>query len=343
MKTSIMPSIALLMLLLPCLISCSQDDRLHAITLAGDTMGTRYTVKLAGYEGADSLHPLIETELERINGIFSTWQADSEISRFNASLPGMEVLPSEDMRQVLAISKTVHQLTGGAFEITLGPLINLWGFGPGGINATSGNEVKIPTDDEIQQLLRQIGTDAIILDDFGLAKSRPLSIDLSAVAKGYAVDQLARLLESRQVPNYMVEVGGELRVKGTNAQGQAWQIAIENPVPGTREIYQVLPLVNTGMATSGDYRNFFEQDGKRFSHTLDPRTGRPVSHNLASVTVLHDSAAMADALATAFMVLGAEESLRLANANNWRILVIVRNQGLQTRTSTAMDAYLESL
>ena len=211
--TALTGSHALLAVLLTSLlmILLAGCGRLDETSLTGATMGTRYTVKLVGNVRGDQLQPAIDAELARLNGIFSTWQADTEISRFNATLPGMEVIPSADMKQVLAISRSVFELSGGAFEVTLGPLINLWGFGADGLQA-------LPEAAEIQQMLEQTGMDAIAIDEYGLtdslSKSRNVSIDLSAVAKGYAVDQLASLLEADGVDNYMVEVGGEIRVKG---------------------------------------------------------------------------------------------------------------------------------
>ena len=168
-----------------------------------------------------------------------------------------------------------------------------------------------------------------------------LSVDLSAIAKGYAVDQVASYLDSLEVSNYLVEIGGELRAKGQNAQGHPWNVAIEQPNPSTRSVHRVVHLQNQAVATSGDYRNFFERDGIRFSHTINPKTGRPVTHNLSSVTVLAESSMKADALATAFLVLGPEVGYELAQREEVASLFITANEdGFFEQATSALQAYL---
>lgn len=309
-----------------------------AITVSGSTMGTTYTVKMIGERASGDFKADIDAELSRIDGIFSTYRDDTELSQFNALPAGERMSASADLRQVIDISRQAHDVSGGAFEVTLGPLVDLWGFGPPGPSSRG-----LPERSAITSLLAQVGTDAIRMDGAFLSKTRPVRVDLSAVAKGYAVDRLAALLDGKGVGSYMVEVGGEVRAKGLNDRRQPWVIAIEKPVAGAREIYATLPLADVAMATSGDYRNFFVHEGRRYSHTLDPRTGWPVAHNLASVTVLHESCAFADALATALLVLGLEETMRLADANRWRVFAIIRRDGLESRTSRAMDDYLAAL
>ena len=201
-------------------------------------------------------------------------------------------------------------------------MVNLWGFGP----AKSQNQ--IPEQDDIQAMMLQVGSDAINLRQsdkgFELRLTSQRYIDLSAIAKGDAVDVLGHLLQKQGIDNYLVEVGGEIIAHGIKPENKPWRIAIEAPNDDGRSVQIIIPLSSMGVATSGDYRNFFEQDGQRFSHTIDGRTGYPVKHNLASVSVLHESVAMADAWATALTVLGAEEGLKLAEEHSLAAYFIVR-------------------
>ena len=215
--------------------------------------------------------------------------------------------------------------------MTVGPLVNLWGFGP----VPRGDT--IPSDTEIREALQKVGYTKIHtqISPPAIKKDRPdIQIDLSAIAKGYAVDQVADYLDRSRVLDYLVEIGGELRAKGKNAEGTAWRVGIEKPVPNKRAVHQVLHLRDQAMATSGDYRNYFEKNGQRFSHTINPRTGRPITHNLASVTVINPSSMRADAMATALMVLGPEVGYELAERQKLAALFILRDSdGFQERAT----------
>jgi thiamine biosynthesis lipoprotein len=218
---------------------------------------------------------------------------------------GQEMQISEDFARVLQISHDVWQRSGGAFDPTIGPLVDLWGFGPTVTDNTA------PSTQQLSLAVRNIGFQHLILDDLSLSKTRPVQLDLSAVAKGYAVDLVADMLEMLGLPDYLVEIGGEIRASGSNPNGQIWRVAIEEPAL-ISSVNRVIPVAESAVATSGDYRNYFEQEGIRYSHILDPRSGSPIKHNLASVTVLSNSCAEADAWATAFLVMGAEPGLQLA-------------------------------
>ena len=215
----------------------------------------------------------------------------------------------------------------------MGPLVNLWGFGPDSIS------FEPPADAAIREKLNLIGYFYLKFKDnpFMIKKEIPeLYLDLSSLAKGYAVDQVANLLEAQQIMDYMVEIGGELRLKGKNISGYKWRIAIEKPSPEQRMIHKVLPITDVSIATSGDYRNYFELDGHRFSHTIDPRNGSPITHNLASITVLSDTAMKADALATALMVLGPEQGFELAQQEKLAALFIIKsNDGFEEQNTSA--------
>jgi thiamine biosynthesis lipoprotein len=278
----------------------------------GDTMGTTYSVKVLvdpdESGAADALGPKLQERLDDIEGKMSTYQDDSELSLFNASRSTEPVTVSEETAEVFAIALEVSEQTGGTFDITVGPLVDAWGFGPEAVQET-------PSDAEIAELRERVGYRMLTVDrqNNTVRKSRPdVQCDLSAIAKGYAVDKLAEDLEAAGFVDYMAEVGGEVRAGGVNRQGVPWRIAIEKPVPGERRIESVVPLSGYAMAGSGDYRNFREVDGESFSHTIDPRTGRPVRHKLAAVSVIHEECAYADAYATGLMVLPPGEAMALA-------------------------------
>jgi thiamine biosynthesis lipoprotein len=228
---------------------------------------------------------------------------------------------SQGLLKVLEVAQETSRLSDGAFDVTVAPLVNLWGFGPGPMRDG------IPDQDQIRSALARVGYQRLHLrsEPPGIRKERPdLVVDLSAIAKGYGVDLVAEHLDALGLENYLVEIGGEVWGKGHNARGTPWRIAIEKPSPAQRSVYAVVRLDGRGIATSGDYRNFFEQQGQRFSHTIDPTSGRPVIHDLASVTVLSPTVTRADALATALLVLGPEQGYRLAEQQGLAALFIIR-------------------
>lgn len=327
------PGLAAFVLAVMC--ACGGSDQ-AALELAGETMGTTYHVTLHPVPAASAANELarrIDALLARINGRMSTYAADSELSRFNASPSTDWFELSQETLRVLAEAQRVHQLSNGAFDVTVGPAVNLWGFGPG------AGEPRVPTADEIAVVSAGIGQSLLELraEPPAARKRRPdVYVDLSAIAKGYAVDEIATLLDEIDVAHYLVEIGGELRARGTSQRGDHWRVAVEKPLAGERSVQRILPVSNTAMATSGNYRNFFEHAGQRYSHTIDPRTARPVAHTLASVTVFHPSAMTADALATALTVLDADTGLALANQLDIAALFIVReNDELRELSSRA--------
>jgi thiamine biosynthesis lipoprotein len=244
-----------------------------------------------------------------------------ELSLFNTSQSTDWQAASLELCLSVKESLAISAMTGGAFDITVGPLVNLWGFGP------DGAIVSPPSDEQIAAARTRVGFGHLHADCTKPAVRKDLArlyIDLSAYAKGYAVDRVAELLDQRDVSNYLVEIGGELKVSGHNADGQPWAVAIEEPLDEERRVHTVIRLTDRAVATSGDYRNFFEFDERRYSHEIDTRTGRPVTHSLASVTVIADTAAYADGMATALMVLGPKEGLELARSRNIAALFLVR-------------------
>jgi len=290
-------------------------------------MGTTYAVKLYAADGAldsGALQSQVDELLENINDQMSTWRPDSELSRFNES-QGPDWFPvSSETARVVEAAAAVSELSGGAFDVTVGPIVNLWGFGP------ERSDAGPPSDQTIGATLKRVGYRKIEVraSPSALRKHDPgVYVDLSAIAKGFAVDAIARLLDERQIPSYLVEIGGELRARGSKPDGSPWKVAIERPLPGERSIQAVMALHDNAIATSGDYRNYVEKGGKRYSHTINPRTGRPITHGLASVSIIASSAMRADALATAIMVMGPEEGYRLALREGLAAQLIIRTEG----------------
>ncbi|WOX05488.1 FAD:protein FMN transferase [Microbulbifer pacificus] len=300
-------------------------------------MGTAYHITVVDVPSAlrkADLQSAIDAELAAVNQEMSTYIPDSELMRFNAAPVGEVVEISQHLADVIARSLQIYQHSGGAFDVTVGPLVNLWGFGP------LPEPEKIPADEAIAELLQVIGSDALVLDGNRLSKTRSVQIDLSAIAKGHGVDRIADLLEGKGITNYLVEVGGELRTAGVNPQGAIWRVGIERPSAG-QVVQKPIQVSGKGIATSGDYRNYYERDGKRYVHTMDPRTGRPVEHRLASVTVIADTCAEADGYATALNVMGADAALKLAEEQQLAVFLLVKtDSGFEERASTAFKPYL---
>ena len=273
------------------------------IEVSGSTMGTHFNVVAVDHGGAVDkarLQRAVEAALAQVNDQMSNWDPASEISRLNAS-PSRSPLPvSPELADVLEAAQDVHLASDGRFDVTVGPLIDLWGFG-----ATGGHR-QAPDETAIAAALDRSGQSRTLLLEKGqVQKSRPgVEIYLSAIGKGYGVDRVARAIEGFGLRDYMVEIGGDLYTSGRNANGQTWQIGIETPDMRGGNALKVVGTSGLGMATSGDYRNYFEQDGTRYSHLIDPRTGRPVTHATTSATVLTENATLADAWATAMLILG---------------------------------------
>ncbi len=296
-------------------------------SLAGPTMGTSYSVKFGDLPpDVDRRHVAagVQSRLDRVNALMSTYRPDSEISRFNASgNPGWFAVSTETAA-VMAEALGVGRMTGGALDVTVGPLVDLWSFGPGGVPAG-----RLPSTGEIEAVRHRVGLEQIELRDDelpALRKRHPkCRVDLSAVAKGFAVDQVAEFIEASGIENYLVEIGGEVRTRGRGPSGRPWQIGVQRPSADRFGVHEVISLQTAAMATSGDYHNYFERDGIRYCHIIDPRTGIPVRHRLASVTVLAETCAEADALATALFVLGPEEGFQFACRNGVAALFVVKS------------------
>ena len=302
-------------------------------------MGTTYSVKAvtetASAEPA-ALQTAIQHRLEEIESRMSHYRPDSELSRFNRFAATTPYPMSRETLNVVQQALAVNRVSGGAFDITVGSLVDAWGFGP------SGRATSPPDAVTLDRLLVRVGFDQLVVDVEAstLRKRHPaVTADLSAIAKGFAVDAVSATLVDFGVTSYLVEIGGELRAAGSNEDGLPWRIAIERPQPGPPIVQRIVPLMDGALATSGEYRNFYDLEGARVSHTIDPRTGRPVVHRLQSVSVVADRCALADALATALEVLGPDDGYALAVEQGWAALFVVRNEdgALAERATPAFD------
>lgn len=341
--TSVARDLVVAALLLACLPACQRTE-IASYSFNGETMGTVYMVTVAApfaddLEITGELGEVVAATLAEVDQKMSTYKPDSELSRFNASEALTPFKVSPETLDVFVFARTISEDTEGAFDVTVGPIVNAYGFGP---------EKKLAphvSDDELAELRERVGYNLVTINeqDSTIQKLRPdVYVDLSAIAKGYAVDQVAHELDAAGYTNYMIEVGGEVRTGGFNAGGAPWRIAIEQPMEERGKIQKVAPMSGVSMATSGDYRNYVEVDGERVSHTIDPRTGRPIAHNLASVSVITEECALADGLATALMVLGPEEGRQWAESHGLACYFLVRQgDGFESRETTAFTEFIE--
>jgi thiamine biosynthesis lipoprotein len=306
---------------------CSACQPKRELRLSGQTMGTFYHIKVVAglFTSGTDLQRQIDNRLAEINQSMSTYDPESEISRFNAIRSTSDVFtPSDDFLRVLQVAAEVHRLTEGAWDGTLDPLITLWGFG------RKGTVDRIPEADAIQRALAHVGFDRILVDlsSGTLRKTDPaVTLDLASIAKGYGVDEIARLLGRQGFSHFLVEIGGEVYAHGRRKDGKPWRVGINRPESGAafNDVYRAVSLADRAMATSGDYRIFFRVGDRSYAHILDPRTGRPVADGVVSATVVAANCTVADGLATALMVLGPEEGVALVDRlASVECLIVVR-------------------
>ena len=343
-RRSVAPCLAVPCLLVYCLVAgltaalAACDPAPRRATLGGATMGTTWSVVYGGTArvSAEDLRRRIETELESINAVFSTYRPDSEISRLNARAGAAPVALSARFAEVFDAALAIGELSDGAYDVTVGALVELWGFG-----ARDGSGA-LPDEAQVAEARRRVGRERLRWDRERRLLTRPrgMRVDLSSIAKGYAVDRLSALLRAEGLNNTLAEIGGELRVTGERPEGGPWRLAVESPDPAEGRVVSALSLRDAAVATSGDYRNFFEVDGRRYSHLVDPRTGYPVAHELVSVTVVHRDCMTADALATALIVLGPEEARALADREGLAAQFVSRAaDGLEVHYTASFAAY----
>ncbi|MGX9461168.1 FAD:protein FMN transferase [Shewanella sp. A14] len=320
------------------LSACSSPEPI--VSLSGSTMGTTYHIKVVTNESMPEpqlLQAEIDMALEMVNDQMSTYRSDSELSKFNQLQVQQSVKVSADTIKVIREGMRLYQETDGALDITLGPLVNLWGFGP------DKRPTSVPTQADIDAAKAKMGIFDLSISGHTLTKhNADLYVDLSSIAKGFGVDKIAAILDKYHASGYLVEIGGELNVKGTKVDGEPWRVAVEQPTSEGQAVQQVIEPGTMSLATSGDYRNFYQEDGERFSHLIDPRSGHPIKHKLASATVLHSSCMTADGYATAMMVLGTQASLALAKEKNLAIMLIEKQElGYKVYYSDAFKLYVK--
>jgi FAD:protein FMN transferase len=310
-------------------------------TILGLTMGTSYTVELA-VPVSDAvrkmLTQLIEVELAAINRAMSTYDPRSELSEFNRRQDLSWAPASRGLIEVLDSASRISTSSQGAFDVTVGPLVELWGFGP------QYQTRRVPDDAVIERVRKSVGHQHVQTDPSAGAIRKGHSrtqVDLSAIAKGYGVDRVAMILDAQGVENYLVEIGGELRARGTTAAGSPWRVGIERPVEGRHVVGEIVGLRNRSIATSGTTQDFFDRNGRHYSHIIDPKTARPVEHPALAVSVVAETTMEADAWATALVVLGPERGYSLAQA--WglaALLVTASGPTFDVRATDALRAHL---
>nr|WP_246225677.1 FAD:protein FMN transferase [Vibrio agarilyticus] len=321
------------------LVGCEQPaEQVH---LSGPTMGTSYNIKYLNHDALptpQNVQQEVDRLLEQVNDQMSTYRPNSELSQFNQHDSAAPFKLSPETATVVKEAIRLNGLTLGGLDVTVGPLVNLWGFGP------EARPERVPTAAELDARRAMVGIELLTLDSNALSKARSdLYLDLSPIAKGWGVDVVADYLERIGANDYMVEVGGEIRLKGINQAEMPWRIAIEKPTVGERAVQEIIAPGDMAIATSGDYRNYFEHDGVRYSHIIDPSTGKPINHKVVSVTVLHPSSMTADGLATGLMVLGAERGMQVAQNNDIAVLMIVKTeQGFEEYASAKYQTLINS-
>jgi len=301
-------------------------DMKKEIIISGKTMGTFYNIRVVGsiFQNSNNLKQMINNRLKEVNQSMSTFDPESEISKFNnINDEETELEISNDFYHVLLKSQKIYNITSGAWDATIKPLVNLWGFG------NTINNLDIPDKKKIDELIKNVGFNNIILKKNRIKKlNKNISINLASIAKGYGVDVISCLLKENNIENFLVEIGGEVYASGTKKDGGYWRIGINNPAKNASldDIYEILTLKNCAIATSGNYRNFFEINNTNYSHIINPATGWPVNNNIVSASVIADDCMFADGLATALMVIGVDKGINLIdNLENVECMIIIKN------------------
>ena len=328
-----LPKLLLLTLALT-VAGCGAKDSIE--TLQGPTMGSSYTLKYvraAGMPAPDKVNVELQSILNAVDRQMSTYRADSDLSEFNRLPAGSCQTMPEPVLQLVKYGNQLSEDSAGAFDLTIGPLLEVWGFGANSRQRTQ------PSAEQIEQALTNVGYQYLRIEGDQLCKDRALQVDLNSIAAGYTVDRVAERLQSLGIASYMVEITGELKAVGKKPDGSNWRIAIEEPnLDGQRVAQRVLPIDGLAVNTSGDYRNYYEEQGQRFSHTLNPKLAAPIQHQLAAVTVFDPSALVADALGTVLLVLGPEAGMDYAEQHQVAALFVQRvADGFVTEQTTAFD------
>ncbi len=315
------------------LSGCGNGNSLEI--LGGPTMGSTWSIKYIRHAGLPApavVRAEVETILADVDRQLSTYRSDSDIERFN-QLPAnaCRKMPSSVL-ELVRVGEQLSSQSDGSFDLTVEPLLNLWGFGP------QAREEKVPTEQALAEVRRRVGHRHLRIEGDDLCKDAAVEVDFNSIAAGYAVDKIAVKLEAMGIHNYLAEATGELKAAGRKLDGSPWRIALEEPRDDQQVAERIVAIDGYGLSTSGDYRNYFVQGGQRFSHTFDARTGAPISNALASVTVIHPSALMADGLSTLLLILGPERGWDYAEKHDIGAFFVIRaDTGFVTRTSHAFD------
>lgn len=315
------------------LAGCGNGDSIESF--GGPTMGSTYSIKYVRHAGGpDSSQVRREVEgiLAEVDRQLSTYRNDSDIERFNA-LPAnsCQTMPASVL-ELIRVGEELSVQSDGSYDLTVEPLMNLWGFGP------QGREEKVPDAAALAEVLQRVGYRHLHINGEQLCKDAAVEVDFNSIAAGYAVDTIAARLDAMGIDDYLAEATGELKAKGKKLDGLPWRIALEEPRDDQQVAERIINVDGYGVSTSGDYRNYFLQDGRRYSHTFDARSGVPVLHNLASVTVIHPSALMADGLSTLLLILGPEKAWGYAEKHDIGAFFVIRaDTGFVIRTSKAFE------
>jgi thiamine biosynthesis lipoprotein len=312
------------------------------VEIHGRTMGTFYGVKVVGDfpGGQPALQTQVDSLLKHYNDEISTYDPNSSLSKFNQQQTITPFPVSQEMADIVISALRVGQRTQGVLDVTVGPLVNLWGFGP------DKRPVKTPTDEQITAARQRVGIQHLHVDvsadHAALRKDVPnIYVDLSTIGEGFGADKVAEFLESRGVHNYLVEIAGASRSRGVNAKGEPWKLAIQKPTDELDEVQAIVKPDGRAISTSGSYRNYYELDGQRYSHIIDPATGKPITHRLVSATVITPTALEADGLDTALMVMGPEKAMAFAKQQRLAVyLVIKTDKGFKAEYSESFEPYL---
>ena len=322
-----------LVTLIVMLSACGNGDSMESF--GGPTMGSTYSIKYvrrAGLPAAADVRGEVEKILTDIDRQLSTYRSDSDIERFN-ELPAnrCQKMPASILK-LIRVGEQLSEQSEGSYDLTVEPLLNLWGFGP------QGREEKVPAEQALAQARQRVGYQHLRIEGDQLCKDAAVEVDFNSIAAGYAVDTIAARLEALGIHDYLAEATGELKAAGKKLDGSPWRIALEEPRDDQQVAERIVAVDGFGLSTSGDYRNYFEQGGRRYSHTFDARTGAPVSNTLASVTVIHPSALMADGLSTLLLILGPERGWDYAEKHDIGAFFVIRaDTGFVTRTSHAFE------
>ncbi|MEB0040910.1 MULTISPECIES: FAD:protein FMN transferase [unclassified Pseudomonas] len=321
------------LVLISAVTACDSGDSLESFT--GPTMGSTYSVQYVRHSGgpqAKDIQPEVEAILAEVDRQMSTYRADSDIERFN-KLPGNSCQPMPaGVLQLVRFGEQLSNDSQGSYDLTVEPLLDVWGFGP------QARVERVPTPEQLAQVLQRVGHGHLSVDGDQLCKDAPIEVDFNSIAAGYAVDLISARLQALGIQSFLAEATGELKAVGKKADGSPWRVALETPRDDQQVAEKIVELDGYGVSTSGDYRNYFEQDGKRYSHTFDALTGAPIVHALASVTVIDHSALVADGLSTLLEILGPERGWAFADAHKIAAFFVIRaDNGFIIRSSAEFD------